>query len=317
MERLSWLRQWQIRPEESMAISDSMIAMRPDLFNAYGTKATTLIVLKGNYLEAEKYTNKSLTLFDGSWVKIYLGGIYIKTNRKVQGVKYYEDLMYNTNISSDDKSFLIGYFVEAISSFRDYEILKKLTAYNEKYNIAKVSQQKILKLAEGIMYKELKQYDKADSIFKVVLAMEDPLPSLNIEALSELGDMAYKKRQFAQAKAYFDESYRLLFPMHWDYLIKIEGTALNHLRFYTHNNDTEKIKFWINLLDTHRPFDWQTPIAHAILAAKNKNKKETLRFLQKAVDLYLPLKEHILEEEAFVFLHGNRKFNKILKKINQ
>jgi protein O-mannosyl-transferase len=315
LERLSWLKQWQMKPDESISISDTMIKLRPELFNAYATKGTTLYLLKGDYINAEKEYHKSITLFDNwvNWSKYYLGSLYFYTGRKALGIKYYNKLLQDTTVASELKNWASLYILDGLYNHKDYEEMEKVIQHFEKTKQLGITQDKIILVMKGRIARNKHQLDKADSLFQASLVIKDPLASSDIAAYTELGSLAFLKGETKNANLYFDKVKSLFVLDNWE-VTNNARVGLPSISFYLSNNEQDKVDFWLNILETFRPNDWQTPFAHALIACKNNQPKTAIKFLEKSVQQYLPSTEYIAEQALFQDLKKYRKFRKLMKK---
>ncbi len=122
LEKLSHLRQWQFRPLESIAISDKMIALKPDLFNAWSTKGMTLHMMLGEFEESEKCCLRSLELNPNgyAWAGFVLALDYVATRRPEKAVEFCRNALKKP-ISEIEKGRLHHPLVEALIQLSRYE----------------------------------------------------------------------------------------------------------------------------------------------------------------------------------------------------
>ncbi len=94
IERLAWLYQTIGPKDKAMQMADEMIALRPDLFNGYGTKGGNYFQ-RFDFLGAKKWYEKAVAIDNSPtiWVQYFLGYVYMATGDVDKGKALFERMM--------------------------------------------------------------------------------------------------------------------------------------------------------------------------------------------------------------------------------
>ncbi len=220
LERLSWLKQWEFQPDSSLAISRRMIALRPDIFNAYSTAAQTLSYMKGDWLASEKYCDQSLALEPDNqlwWAYAIQGINYLKTRRTELAIAHLKKGLARPNASLFDKSALNFRLVMALVQKGDFAEAEKfcLLARTEATNNPTTNSWR--ECQAGKLYLAQNRLPEAEKCLLSVFTIDPTTNEAWSLANALLGELEAKRGQLAAAAAYFqkvetsDLPYRCLF----------------------------------------------------------------------------------------------------------
>lgn len=314
LERLSWLKQWQGKADASIAISKEMIALKPDIFNAYSTLAVTLSGMKGEYLESEKYCLKSLAINpnQGWWAQTVLLKNYLRTRRAALAAETgINCLKNNMNYSHDDKANVVSIVISSLVQLGQYDQAaywaEVATAGQWGYPALKTH----IAMELGRMYLLQGNPEKAERMLLNALTMDvSPNESWPV-IFALLGDIKALADQPTEAEAYF-----------------IKGVA--NLGFLGHFfRDEAMFRFGRFLLGLNRPAEAEAQFREiakilpksyyhgygmALLAANRKNSTEALDWLEKSLDNFWPDEKAILEEPLFKKLRKTERFRDLMAK---
>jgi protein O-mannosyl-transferase len=316
LERLAWLKQAQFKPKESIAICDTMLKLRPDLFNAHSTNSHTLLYLNGDYVNAEKEAIKSLALFNhpNNWARSNLGIIYLKTGRVNKGKACFFDMMIDSTFNSEQNQFALGHLGGSLLALREYGDLQKVVDFYSKTQQLGPTQAKMIEIYRGTLAKEQHNFPKADSIFHYELNLFDYTYGSDFDSYTALGELATLQKKDEAAKKYYTQADSLTSYLDWSSMLFINYGFLKHVSYWQTQNDDSRVAKYLNLLKKHNAFGWETPFAEALMAAKKGNNKECIQKLEKSIAQYLPTFDYITEEPLFDFLKDSKTLKKWKKK---
>lgn len=298
LERLAWLRQWQFRPDEAIALCDKMIALKPDLFNAYSTKATTLWLMQGAYEEAEKYSLQSLELNPEQywWAFWGLGKIYTRTRRAGMAVGHFRNGL-EKQIPALDKGFLYAGLVEGLVQLGQYTAAEKAIEQGLNGGFGVAPQQTDILAEAGRMWLQLGALSLADSLLRYALTIDPTLNGQWVQIKALLGELKSRQGKLAEAEAYFQKAITQE-PLWWDSGFRDEAHLL-YGRFLLSENRIAEAEAQFEKCREYRPEGWRQAYGQALLAGRNGKQQEALDWLEQAFERYLPRLETVLEEPLF------------------
>ncbi|MCB0535213.1 MAG: tetratricopeptide repeat protein [Lewinellaceae bacterium] len=295
LERLAWLRQWQFRPEEANALCDKMIALKPDLFNAYSTKATTLWFMQGAYKDAEKYSLQSLELFPDQywWAYTILGDAYTKTRRAGMAAAHFRKGL-EKSIPAMDKGFLYAGLVNALVQLGQYETAEKSIEQALSGGFGAAPQQTAIWSARGRMWLQRGDLQQAEQTLRQGLTVDPTLNGHWVQIKALLGELKMRQGKPIEAEAWFQKAITQE-PLWWDSGFRDEAHLL-YGRFLLSENRIAEAEAQFEKCREYRPNGWRQAYGQALLAAKNAKQQEALDWLEQAFERYLPRLEMVLEE---------------------
>ena len=312
LERLSWLRQWQLRPEESLALSDQMIALKPDLFNAWSTKASTLYWMLGDYKASEKCCLRSLELNPNQywWAYYVLGLNYTQTRRSDKAIAHFQTGIPAAN--AFEKGYLYTGLVEALVQTGQYEQAEKVLAEMEAGNFGTPCYQTWVQAEAGRMWLQRSLLEKAETVLRHALSIDPTLDPAWIQLNAHLGEVKKRQGKPAEAEAFFQKA--IFQEKTWESYPFLDEAHLLYGQFLlTQNREAEAIRQFEKCRE-YRPNGWRQAYGFALLAAKNGRKAEALDWLEKSLDRYLPRKALVLEEPLFKKIRKTKRFEELMAK---
>ncbi len=307
LERLAWLRQWQFRPDEANAVCDKMIALKPDLFNGYSTKATTLWLMQGAYEEVEKYSLKSLELYPEQyfWAYFILGEAYIHTRRAAIAVEhFYKGL--EKQMSALEKGYLYAGLVNGLVQLGQYEAAEKAIKQTLSGNFGSGPQKTAIWAATGRMWLQRGDLQQAEQALRHGLTVDPTLNGQWIQILALLGEVKMIQGKPAEAEACFQKAINQE-PLWWDSGFRDEAHQL-YGRFLLSENRVDEARTQFDKCREYRPNGWRQAYGQALLVARDGKRQKALDWLEQAFERYLPRVETVLEEPILMKIRQTGRF---------
>ncbi len=306
-EKLSWLRQWQYRSEDSKKISLAMIKQKPELFNAYSTLAKTLFQMDGDFKQAEIYARKAIALeAKASFAQWALGKSLIATGKYKQTIQLANSIDFRNNCN---------------------ECLAEAYFYQKKYNISLaildsffvMHQDEIpavhLNMLQGKVFFEQGKIQKAKQAFMKILEVLKQHWSTNsayIGTYAWLAQCYFIEKNYSMADSLFHKAINYRFcgdGLDGPPFIE-EAHYLYALFLMNQNRMPEAKEQLIKSIDARRMGYWGE-YGMAIYLAKINLNDEALNYLQKALENLFPFYDKIMEETAFKELRNSPLFKNI------
>ncbi|MCK6692841.1 MAG: caspase family protein [Thermoanaerobaculia bacterium] len=316
-ERLSWLRQWQNRTDESLEISQKMIAEKPDLFNAYATAGVTCLMRK-EFLKAEKFFTKAIELDsnpNGNWAIEFTIVALGKTRRLSQALEWGERFVNDSTVETNLKShFLLDLLVACWDSRRN-DLVEQYAGRVEKLNVIGPHS------AVAKLYKALVKItggaEDAGLALLDALSKENPSDgALQIKAL-EMQAVVASKQDAYRADSLFRKAIEYTKDLSWlDIRIHniLESARFHYGQFLlAQNRDAVALNQFKTGLE-EEPLGYYPAYGMALFAAKQGKKNEALDWLEKALDNWYPIPGPILEEPLFKKLRKSKRFKAMMEK---
>jgi tetratricopeptide (TPR) repeat protein len=315
-ERLSWFYQWKNQTDESLALSDKMIAERPELFNAYSTAGVTCIMRK-EYERAERYFQKSLAINPSinNWAAYYSVGMLAKTRRQRQAVAL-ADSIFNDPASMAHIRWLGLMFLQ--SGFRNNEEFEKA---NEVAMRAKEVETSIYHIAEAFFLKGVLQikngrYKEGRALLQMAVEKSDYNWTYLILQNQYNAVAADLEGNAMQADSFFQAAFRV---EALDFLtVRIEhyheSLRKDYGRFLLRQNrEAEALAQFQEILQ-EEPNSWRGYLCMAVFYARKGKEKEALDWLEKSFDRWLPVPELATDEPYFSKIKNTKRFKTLLTK---
>jgi tetratricopeptide (TPR) repeat protein len=318
LERLSWLRQWQGRPEESAEISLKMIALKPDLFNAYSTLGNTLAFLLRDYEQAEKYSKKGLELspYTSNWAHVDLVYVAIRTREHEKAYAQGELLMNADTFPLLRKGTISFYLMEGSMKGRNFQAAEKYIDWIEKKNLW-VGIVALARSYRGIIQFMAGNHAEARRLLEESMTI-DPTPNLvSFSSKVCLANIAAKENKPAEAERLYREAFA------WEHLEQMDARSrlpvLEEGHFYygyfllAQNRLTEALA---QFQSAHQamPRSYLGEYGLAVYHARLGDKVKALDHLEQALDWYFPNSETILEEPLFKKIRKTKRFKALMEK---
>jgi pentatricopeptide repeat protein len=310
--RLSWLKQWQGKPEEANAICRELIEQRPNIADAWSTMGTTQIFLQNDYLEAEKSSRRALEL-EPNHVNAFqpLGRSLANINPK-KGVEFCEKHLREDSLSAFAKGILINALVVALIQLRRFDAAEKWIDLMEKEGYGFMFLHFSNLNEKGRM--RLMQYRLADAEIELqkALNVDNTTNPLNIQAFALLGKVKYRQGKLVEAESFFKKSIEYIEPG-GENAFKHDAFFL-YGRFLLYQNRPDEAQIQFDKALKISPKTWHHPLGMTLLAAKNGHETEALDWLEKALDRYYFDETTIMEEPLFDGIRKSKRYKEMMLK---
>jgi protein O-mannosyl-transferase len=315
LERLSWLYQWQNRTQESLMLCDTMIARKPELFNAWSTKGVTHL-MRNEYPEADVCFRRSIELEPGlhNWGIYYQNMSFGFTRQWARAKDSLDRMLSDEKVDNLSASALLHhallplYFQRKITEQKPYfEHLRAIELYPSHVGAALCGLGMIsyragnLQEAEAYLQKSL-EIDSSLSGNKIIR----PVSLAMIAA--QLGDRTKADSLFQVA---FEVSTRI---SALEKAFTYASCRLEYGRLLMRQGRIEDAKRQFRLAEEFQPKCYEAQYGYALLAAAQKRQDEALDYLEKALDYWLPEAEPVLEEPLFKKIRKTRRFKALMEK---
>ena len=315
LERLSWLYQWQNRTQESLVLCDTMIAMKPGLFNAYSTKGVTHLI-RNEYPEAELCFRRSIELEPGlhNWAVYYQNMLFGFTRQWPRAKDSLDRALSDEKLDNISASGLLFhalvplYFSDKIAEGRPYfERMLALGVYPPQIAGALIGLGEISYLDGSLQ--------EAEAYFLKSLET-DATPSENkMKSLVYLAMIAAQRGEIAEADSLFQIAFEPAATMSaLEKAFSYPSCRLEYGRILIRQKRFGEAREQFRLAESFQPKCWHAQYGYALLAAVQKQQGEALDYLEKALDYWLPEAEPVLEEPLFKKIRETKRFKAMMEK---
>ena len=311
LERLSWLKQWQNKTGESLALCDTMIALRPKLFNAYSTKGVTHLI-RTEWKEAEEMFDKSIALDSslGNWAWNYKIILYCRTRRFHEAEEICRRFAKNTS----DESVKIWMLTSLANELADWGFpegsegwIRKLIDFTNFNSAPAYWSLGYLKFKEGKLDEAKQLLKKSGEIDPIHSACKDDLPAA-IAAME--GKISMADSLFQSCISATEEYYNAL-----EMFVNSTGPYFLYARFLIDQKRYSEARQQYDRCLYWEPHGWRAPYGNALLALAEKgDKREALDWLEKALDNFYPEPESIMAEQIFKKIRKTKRFKALMEK---
>ncbi len=318
LERLSWLRQWQNRPEESVKVSLKMIELKPDLFNAYSTLGNTLATLLRDYEQAEKYLKKSLEISPhaSNWAYVAFLFTMIQKRQYEKAYAFGEQLMNTDSVLIFLKANTAFNLMQGSMRSRKLQAAEKHIRWIEQMNIW-VGPIAAAKANRGIIQFIAGNHAEAKRLLRESLTI-DPTPNM-VSVFSKiwLANIAAKENQPAEAERLYREAFG------WKHLSQtdardrqpvLEEGHFHYGRFLLGQNRLPEALAQFQAAHKAMPRSYWGEYGLAVYHARLGDTVSAFDHLEQALDWYFPNSETILEEPLFSKIRKTKRFKALLAK---
>ena len=315
LERLSWLKQWQDQPDESIAISKRMIALKPDIFNAWSTMAHTLALMKGEHLESERCCLKSLELEpnQGWWAGSLLGVNYIMTRRTDLAIQHLTRQFESPAASSFDKGSIIILLIEALIQKRDWAAAERYCQMGSEQFENNPPSVCGRKTRQGKMYLLQNRLAEAKKILLEALEA-DPTDNSNWPLIwVMLGEIEAKRGDTLAAASWFQFLLTRRQVTHGINL-PLSEALFRYGCFLLAQNRPAEADVQFREIGRLLPKSFYYGYGMALVAASRGKQPDALDWLEKALDNFWPDAESIRTEPLFKKLRKTNRFISLIKK---
>ena len=310
--RLAWLKQWQDKADEANTLCRELIAMRPELADAWATLSNTQYWLQNDYLASEISARRALELQPNQDYALLIFGNAVSKTNPAKAVIFCKQSLLKESLNVYEKGCLITSLVMALIQLRQFEEAEKWIDLMEKegygYGFLRATNQS----DKGRILLLQNRFKEAEEALQKSLLMENSRSAANIQAYALLGEMKNRQGQYSDAEAFYKKA--LNKPFQWnDNPFKNEAHFL-YGRFLVHQNRPAEAQIQFDNALKISPKTWHYPMGMALLAAKNRRKKEALDWLEKALNSYFFDITAIYEEPLFSKIRKTKRFKSLMLK---
>jgi tetratricopeptide (TPR) repeat protein/uncharacterized caspase-like protein len=317
LERLSWLRQWQSRPEESVEINRKMIELRPELFNAYSTMGVTFSQSLRDYEQAEKYLTKGLEINPdfSNWSHITRVFVFVQTRRYDQAETSGEPFL-NEGLDMSNSAIISFALMQGMMAGKRYRQAEKYIQWIEqkKLFIAHIA---VARMNQGIIQFMQGHYPQAKQLLEACQTI-DPTPNIvEFTAKIWLANIAAAENNPAEAERLFLQAFS------WKHFGQMDAREMQPLleegnfhfgRFLLRQGRLPEALARFQASLKAMPRSYWGEYGLALYQARQGNEKQALNHLEQALDWYFPNSETILEEPLLKKLRKTARFKALMKK---
>jgi protein O-mannosyl-transferase len=314
LERLSWLKQWQGKADESIAISKEMIALKPDLFNAYSTLATTLTLMKGEYLESEQYCLASLAINpnQGWWAQTILLNNYLRTRRAAAAVEVgINCLNNNPTYSSNDKGTIVSVVLSSLVQLGRYDEATYWAEVATTGQWGNLPGKTHIAMELGRMYLRQGDLHRAEQTLLEALTIDVSSNESWPVIFALLGEIKAIENKRDEAEAYFTQGVANTGFM--GHFFRDEA-IFRYGRFLLAQKRPTEAEAQFREIAKILPKSYYHGYGMALLAAGRNNQTEALDWLEKSLENFWPDADSVLEEPLFKKLRKTKRFQALMKK---
>lgn len=315
LERLSWLYQWKNRTEESLALCDTLIARKPELFNAYSTKGVTHL-MRNELREAEEMFRRSIELEPGwsNWAVYYRGTLLGFMRRWPEAKAFLAKALLDEQIDNFHKSGLIYHTVEGIEN---QKVIYEAQPYLDKLLELQLYPGHVASglYFNGVIRFNERKFSEAEDYFLRSLQTDSTYSQGQIANQMYLALIAEKQGNPFRADSLFQVAARsAIYTSALDRVFVYSTHRLRYGQFLMRQDRLEAAREQFRLAEEFQPKGYHAQYGYALLAAAQKQPDEALDFLEKALDYWFPEAEPILEEPLFSDIRETARFQELMKK---
>jgi len=315
LERLSWLYQWQNRTQESLALCDTMIARKPELFNAYSTKGVTHL-MRNELHEADACFRKSIELEPGwsNWAVYYRGMMLGFMRRWPEARMLLEKTMLDEQADNFHKTAILFHTIEGIVY---QNMVSEAQPYFDKLIELQVypSHHAFGLFGKGVIRFNEGDVSGAEAYFRKSLQTDTTYSENRISNLMYLALIAEKHGSMFRADSFYQAAFQAAPRVSALEKTFVYSTLrLHYGRYFLQQNRYEEAREQFRLAEEFQPRCYQAQYGYALLAAARKQPDEAMNYLEKALDSWFPEAGPILEEPLFIEIRKTKRFQELMAK---
>ena len=312
LERLAWFRQWQGRLDEAIALCHKMIALKPDLFNGYGTLARTYWIV-GDPLQSRQWGLKSQEVKPGSYFIRDVVYSWFGTRQPQEAMKIARPLFQadsSTGEYYEMETWAVWYLNEAGQYDEALKLIRQLEAFHS-YPTLFVQ----AKITEGIIQYRQGKKAEAEQTLRYALTIDPSKNPAYVVAYAWLGVIAADKGIFTEAEQLFRQGITSFSGNRMDDFQSMEEAHYQYGRFLlAQNRPAEAEAQFLKANDWRYQNGYKGWFGLACLAAAKGDKSGALDYLEKTLDRYYPVPGPILEEPLFKKIRKCKRFKALMAK---
>ncbi len=310
-ERLAWLYLTVGPNEKALEMADKMIALRPELFNGYGTKGG-FFFQKFDFREAANWYTKAAALDTNaiSWVNFYLGYALMAPRQVEEGRQVFEAELADERMPYWMRANYKTWYAKGLINFtRDLPRADALLAdaFHERHLPSDVAEVLIWQAKSRFLQG---QFGESHSLLDRALAYDTLPVSAFILAYSLMGELALHDGDASNAEKFF-----------------IKGTNYPGDNFF---KEEAIFRYGVFLLKQNRPEEARAQFGFcpvvtsgkgyfgdyglALLAAQKGDAALALDYLEKSLVRWLPLPDLPLNEPLFGEIRKTERYSELMKK---
>ncbi len=315
LERLAWLKQWQGKAEESIAISKKMIDMKPELFNAYSTLAYTLAYMKGDFLECEKYCLKSIELEpnQGWRAQWSLAISYVRTKRAEQAAELSKACLESLKSSSYEKSNALTTLTAALVQMGRYDEAAQYFRLLDSFQFGDPFNKTWVKMNEGRMYFQEGQWAQSEKTLEAALLLDPTNDPVWITLWALLGEIKAIQGQPGAAEELFQKALSQRKNLGDENLFRDEA-FFRYGKFLLAQKRFTEAEAKFREIGHILPKSYYYGYGMALLAASRGKQTEALDWLERSLDNFWPDAGLIQREPLFQKLRKTKRFKALMAK---
>ncbi len=317
-ERLSWLYQWQGKTEASLALSDKMIREKPDIFNAY-TNAGATCLMRKEYERAEKYLVQSLTLepSPNNDASEYLIALLAKTRRQQQAKALADSIFSHPSATPDARGSFFRYLLMGLICNEQFELAAELAEKAPKIETNRWHKAKS-QLALGIWQVREGNYSEGRALLQKVIKTCPDHPAYWVWQIHYEGIIAEMQGDARLADSLFQLGLRTDLSKNHALNIQISGVVeslrLDYGRFLLRQKRYPEATGQFQKLLEEEPNSWRGYLGMAILLEQKGDDNESLDWLEKSLNHWLPTPELVTDEPLFSETKKTERFKALMLK---
>ena len=313
LERMAWLRQWQGRLDEAIDLCHQMMALKPDLFNAYGTLSHTYWI-KGEPLKTREWALKLQALNPANTYNpadiVYS---YFSSRQPDEAMKIARPIFQSGQL---DDGYLetLTYAAWYLKEAEQYDEALKLIRLAEPLHIHPTAFV-LAKVTKGIIQYEQGQKADAEQTLRLALTLDPFRNPFYAIAWSWLGVIEAGKGRNAEAETDFRTAIAAFSGNRMDDFQAMEEAHYQYGRFLLVRGRLGEAEEQFKKAN-----DWRFQNGYkgwyglACVAARKGHNVAALDLLEKALDCFYPLKSTILEEPFFIKIRKTKRFKALMAK---
>ncbi len=312
LQELSWLRQYQHRPEEANAICRRMMAMRPELPNAYFTLGHTLFMLQGRVDEAMAAERKAMEINNlPNPFPITIELALLKRRRLAEAEAGARARFARPGLNASDR--LAQQFILATTLIQS----RKLVEAEQVIQKAEETGTDIFWLTrlgaeKGRLLLLLGRPAEAEKALLRALTYNDSDDDAWTRIWALLGTATAAQGRPAEAEAYFKKATSFWCLNTANYFWE-EAWYLYGRFLLDQNRDAEARRAFEKTEEIY-PNGYYAPYGMALFFAKKGEKRAALGWLEQSLDRFWPIPQPVEEEPLFRKIRKTRRFRELMEK---
>ena len=311
-EKLGFLRFYQKRDDEAIAVAQKMIDEKPDLFNAYVILVFVQYFEKGDFaaVEASALQSVERNPSPNNWAVNFWSLCYAYLHPGPAAVPWIRRQLEGSTESQ--RGYRAAALVDALGLAGQYEAAEQAAQQYLAEKLTPFTQTCILHMLGKVQMAQ-NRLPEAIAAFEKSLA-SDPTPNpMFINDFAWLGEIASRQGRYAAADSLYQQAIDYKSGFGEERSHKEEAWYLYGKSYLRQNRLREAGAAFQKALDM-RPKGFWGEYGFALLAARNGKTREALDWLEKALDNCFGDARAIYQEPLFKSLRKTKRFNAMMAK---